>query len=98
MPYSPTRSRALSSSFRQRDFATDIEQSDTRDDQPLQKGGEAGAEWWDNGHCLGVGPALAYPGANETIAENGVAKAEENRGERHAPAKNRPAPHAAPSG
>src|SRR5271170_2385033 len=37
-----------------------------------------------------IRPAVAYPSV-EPFAENGVAKAEENRGERHAPSKNRPA-------
>jgi hypothetical protein len=59
-------------------------------DHPLQKGGETGAEWRQKGHRLGVRPALVDPYI-EPFAEDRVAKAEQDGGERHAPAKERPA-------
>jgi hypothetical protein len=55
-----------------------------------RKGGETSAEWRQKGHRLGVGPALADPYV-ELLAEHRVAKAEEDSGEQHAPAKKRPA-------
>src|SRR5438477_7750206 len=58
----------------------------------ISERGKTRAEWRREGHCLGVGPALADLRV-QPLAENGVAKAEQNCGQRHAVPKKLPTPN-----